>query len=283
MALRRRHRGEALAFDLERRRPKSATRRTGQAPVRCGRRRPCRRARRSRRIGARSRHRAPGRRPKASRCAAPAVAAASGGPLRREEIAELAPDHHRDQALAADACDVVGADKFAVLQHGDPIADRKYLFQAMRNEDHRDAAVAQAAQPIEQQRHLAPGDHGGRLVEHQQLDPVHHALARSRPSAGRRPTAFRRWRDGSSETPSRCSNSLRFAPHPRMVDSAEPVAPLMADEDVLRDGQLRKQHEFLVDDVDAVLFRLARRRPAGRRAVERRSRPGPARRRRQRS
>ena len=59
-----------------------------------------------------------------------------------------------------------------------------------------------------------------------------------------------------------------FAPRPRMVDDAEPVAPLMADEDVLRDGQLRKQHELLIDDVDAVPFRLARRRPADRRAVE---------------
>ena len=73
---------------------------------------------------------------------------------------------------------------------------------------------------------------------------------------------------GSSETPSRSSTSLRLAPRPRMVDDAEPVAPLMADENVFRHRQLRKQGEFLVDDLNAVSLGLARRRPASRRAVE---------------
>ena len=53
-----------------------------------------------------------------------------------------------------------------------------------------------------------------------------------------------------------------------MVDDAEPVTPLMADENVLRHRQLRKQGELLVDDVNAVPLGLARRRPASRRAVE---------------
>ena len=53
-----------------------------------------------------------------------------------------------------------------------------------------------------------------------------------------------------------------------MVNDAEPVTPLLADEDVFRDRQLRKQGELLVDDLNAVLLGLARRRPAHRRAVE---------------
>src|SRR6516164_4001968 len=53
-----------------------------------------------------------------------------------------------------------------------------------------------------------------------------------------------------------------------MVHHAEPVAWLMADEDVLRNGQLRKQGKLLIDDVNTMLLGLARRGPVRRRIGE---------------
>src|ERR1700750_1438800 len=53
-----------------------------------------------------------------------------------------------------------------------------------------------------------------------------------------------------------------------MVHHAEPVAALMADEDVLRNGQLREQGKFLIDDVNTMLLGLARRGPLRRRIGE---------------
>src|SRR6185437_16155900 len=82
------------------------------------------------------------------------------GRPRREEISELAPDHHRDQAFTRNVRDLMRADETTILQYGDTIADRKDLIEAMGNEEHRYAALEQATETIEQQRHLASRNHG---------------------------------------------------------------------------------------------------------------------------
>ena len=146
-------------------------------------------------IGARSRHPAPGRRPRAFRCAAPAVAlvaaARFGGkssPSSRPTIIEI----RRSRVTSGD---VVGADQFAVLQHGDAIADREYFFEAMRDENHRDAAVAQPPQPIEQQRRPRARRSQRSARRAPAASPRAPSRGRSRPFAGRRPTATPRWRE----------------------------------------------------------------------------------------
>ena len=70
--------------------------------------------------------------------------------FRRKQIAELAADHHRDQALAVDLCDIRVATSSPSFQNRHAVAQREYLLQAMRNKHDRDAFGAQPAQTIEQ-------------------------------------------------------------------------------------------------------------------------------------
>ena len=153
------------------------------------------------------------------------------------------------------------ADETAVLQDRGAIAQRKDFVETVRDEEHGDAAFAQPAQALEQQRDLAPGDDSGGLVEDQQPDIVRHgARDLDHLLVGDRERSHRRARiEGDAELAHQLGCLLPGAP---VVDQAESVAPLVAEEDVLGDGQLRKQRELLVDHVDAGEFCLARRRPA---------------------
>ena len=158
------------------------------------------------------------------------------------------------------------ADQCAVLEHGDAVAEREDLVQAVRDEDDRDALRAERPQPLEQQLDLAAGDDRRRLVEHEQPDVVDqrardldHLLVGDRQSPTRRADRARRRALSEGRSP------RARAP---MVDGAARTAPLMADEDVLRDRQFGKENELLIDDVDAAALGVARRRPADGGAVE---------------
>ena len=86
---------------------------------------------------------------------------------RAAALRHRVPDHQRREARA------VGARGRAVrhlapgAQHRDAVGDRQHLVQLVRDEDDREPVRREPAQHAEQAVHLLRGEHGGRLVEHQ--------------------------------------------------------------------------------------------------------------------
>ena len=82
----------------------------------------------------------------------------------REEALEPPPDHHLHEFADVGVRDVARTDIGAVAQHRDAIGDRKNLVEAMTDIDDADAALLEAADDVEQTRHVAFRQRRGRLV-----------------------------------------------------------------------------------------------------------------------
>ena len=166
-------------------------------------------------------------------------------------------DHQRGQLVGR-----VGrlglADDLAAADHGDRVGDRADLAQLVGDEDDRRAAVAQRAHDRDQLVGLLRREHGGRLVQDQQLgvaaqrlddlDPLLDAdrqVARPARRAARRGRSARR-----SPRTSRRARRRSRKPSRRCL--------LVAEHDVLGDGEDRDEHEVLVHHADA--GRASRRR-----------------------
>ena len=193
-----------LAVDAGSRRRRARRARTAAARARCGRSLTSRRARAlRRRLSSRSMglswprrgdvrapraRAAPRRRRRHARVAAVLVAAASSRPT----MAATSP-------CASSLRAGVFADELAVAQHGHAIADLVDLVEEMRDEQDRDALVAQPADEREQRLHFVGIEARGGLVEDQHARvggrrraPRWRAAAGRR--AGRRRAASRRGR-----------------------------------------------------------------------------------------
>jgi hypothetical protein len=80
-----------------------------------------------------------------------------------------AADHHLGDLFAGGVGGVHGADDPAVAQHGDPVGDLEHLVQRVGDEDDRLALGLELAQVGEQLLDLLGDEHGGRLVEDQDV------------------------------------------------------------------------------------------------------------------
>ena len=163
----------------------------------------------------------------------------------------------------------VGGDVVAVAHHGDRVAEREDLVEAVRDEDQGAALVAQAAGDGEQPLDLDAAEGGGRLVHDQQAGVERDGLgdlddllvgdreARAPGGAGRCATPSRSKRRSAS-----AYIAARSMRRPR----AERLA---AHEDVLGDREVGEERRLLVDHRDAGGLGLgggARSRRARRRA-----------------
>ena len=133
-------------------------------------------------------------------------------------------------------------------------------------------SARRAAQPVEQQLDLPAGDHGGRLVEDQQLGLVDqrlgdldHLLVGDRQVP--KPAIC-----GSMSTPSLRSRSRCVAGACAYGRQGRSGCAARGREDVLGHRQMRKQHEFLIDDVDAGALGVGGRSPTERACLRSRSR-----------
>ena len=77
----------------------------------------------------------------------------------------LAPHHQAGEARLRGALGRQGLDQLAAAQDGDPVGDVEHLVQLVRDEDHRLAARREAADHLEELLRLLRREHGGRLVE----------------------------------------------------------------------------------------------------------------------
>ena len=142
-----------------------------------------------------------------------------------------------------------------VAHHGDALAEREDLLEAMRDEEHRVAARPQCLDDAEQPVDLRPGQRGRRLVHHdhprvrrQRLCDLDELLVGDRETA-RKPLGV----EADAEL---IEDGGRLAAHAPRVDAAEALERLRADEDVLGDAQVGKQRRLLEDDRDPGRLRL---------------------------
>jgi hypothetical protein len=172
---------------------------------------------------------------------------------------DVAPDHQRGQALLGGLARVGLADHPAPAQHDDAVGDREHLAQLVGDEDDGLPLVDQAADDREEVVDLTRREHRGRLVEDQhvgfavqrlhQLDALlgaHGQLADLRVGV-----------DGQAVAVAQLTD-----PAPGQVEIEErALADLVAQHDVLGDGEDRDELEVLVHHPDARL-------DGGRRALE---------------
>ena len=87
---------------------------------------------------------------------------------RADRAGDRAAEHQLDQLVLGQVGGRVGADLAAVAQDSDPLGDLEHLVQAVGYVEDAHAALAHAADRVEERVHLGLGQRGGRLVEHQQ-------------------------------------------------------------------------------------------------------------------
>nr|BFE70913.1 hypothetical protein GCM10020092_042140 [Actinoplanes digitatis] len=169
----------------------------------------------------------------------------------REPAAQLAADHAAHDAVLVDAVrlDVQRLDRLAVAQDGDLVGDRLDLVQLVRDHDRGDAALAEAAQQVEQVPGVGLVQRGGRLVQDEQPDVLGERLGDLHELL----LADADVLDQGVGVLLEADPRHQVQRHPvggLPVDRAA-LAGLVAEEDVLGDRHVRDEGELLVDDHDA--------------------------------
>ena len=181
--------------------------------------------------------------------------------LRRIDVVELATHHHRDETVAVEVRRPMGADDPAVLDDSHPVGNAEHFLQPMGDVDDADALVAKLRNPLEQEIRLPPGNDGGRFVENEQPGAADQSLG----DLDHLPVGNAQSPDGRGRiefVAEARENFCRLLAHRPAIDRPQRSAWRGAEIDILGDAQLRKQHKFLVDDVDAGFLGLPWRGPA---------------------
>ncbi len=162
---------------------------------------------------------------------------------------QVLADHLGDEPGPVDVAREVLAHEPAVAEHREAVADREDLVEEVGDEEDGDALVAEAAHHAEEALDLVGVEAGGRLVEDQDLRVEH-----GRPAD--RHELLQREADGGE----RRARIQVAEPHARqhlggggvraLPIDAEAAAPLVAEHDVLADGEVPAEVDLLVDRGD---------------------------------
>src|SRR6267143_4773576 len=173
----------------------------------------------------------------------------------RFELLHLAPDHRardlRWRRLLRDQLAGVAASP----EHRDAVADRHHLAQFVGDQDERLALFAERPHDREQLVHLLRREHRGRLVEDEKLGTVVEdfqdldALLQAEGNV----LDSGAWLDRDGEALLEVADAFLDGP---VVEQR--AAALVAEHDVLRDGERWHKHEVLVDHSDAERDSVAR-------------------------
>ena len=167
----------------------------------------------------------------------------------RVDVAERPADHHADQRVGGDLVDLPRADDRAVAQHGHAPADGEHLAQAVRDVDEGDAFRREPPDHVEELRQLRLAERGGRFVEDDDA-----GVARQRPGdlhhLPLRDVELHQPRAGIDAEAEPLHHRQAVSPQPAPVHHPESPDGQAAEEDVFRDGQVRRLHQFLIDDRD---------------------------------
>ena len=153
----------------------------------------------------------------------------------------------------------------AVEEDVHAVTELVHLTQVVAHEDHADVLLPHLADQILDLALLDDGQRGGRLVEQEHLlTPCHRTGHRDRlPLAPREDARSRaNVRDPDAQRRKRSARLLGHCgpvEHPELLPDEAGPANLPPEEDVLRDRQLGREGEILVDDLDPLVARLAGR------------------------
>ena len=185
------------------------------------------------------------------------------GPGRRADHAlALAADHQFGHFHHGGFLGVPGSGQLAVPQNGDGVGGGHHLFQAVGDEDDGDAALGDLLHHLDELLGLAFGEHGGGLVEHQQLDAgfvdfpgdLHELHV-----AHGQPLHQGIFLNGHAHLVQRLAG---VPGHGRHIQGFQVLAQHPADQvgagnfpvefDILGNGKAGQQHEFLMNHADAL-------------------------------
>ena len=176
----------------------------------------------------------------------------------RVEIFDRAPDHQPDDFRRIRLRRGQGADTLAVAQHGDAVCDAEHFIQLVRNIDARHAAAAQIPHQREQSLDLLARECRRRLVQYQHLRTLGDgACDFDELSAGHAEIT----NEGlgvqlhTASAQDLACTRVHFVP----VDETEPPRE-PPEQQVLGHGHVGEERELLVNDRDAGVLRVARRR-----------------------
>ena len=185
----------------------------------------------------------------------------------RVELLDLAADHRRDQRVVVELAHRLGDRELAVAQHRHAVPDLEHLLEVVRHVHDRVPLVAQLVDAREQRLGLGLRQRRGRLVEddHARRLPEHlrdlDELARGE----------RRLRDRRLRVQPLQPDALEHLARRRRSSRGRVIAAAgreLAHQQVLADRQVGQQAQLLVDDADAGVARLHRRRAADVAAVD---------------
>ena len=177
-------------------------------------------------------------------------------------IFQLTSHHHFDERIFGQRGHFALGNKLPVAEDGDVIADFKDLFHAVRNIDNPAPLRFQLADNAEQGFGFGIGQGVGRFIHNddlrlkaQHLRDFHHLLIADgeiadQPVALKAQVQFRQQLVG-------------FGVHGFPVDLTEAVHELTAEEDVLRNSELRDQVQLLVNNADTRFLRRFRASEGG--------------------
>ena len=182
-------------------------------------------------------------------------------------VAHVPVRHQTDQLRHGNVHDIPRGHVASVAEDGHALPDAKHLLHPVRDVHHGHAACGQASDRVEQLPDLALAQGGRRLVHDEDARLVgqrpcdlDHLLLRE-PEAAHAGIGIQRYTQIGEY--SRC-----LTPHPRPVEHAGPPGRGLAQEDVLRHGEVWNETELLIDRADAELSRPVRIAEIGRTAVE---------------
>ena len=173
-----------------------------------------------------------------------------------EQALQAAPHHALDHG--ADGGRAVGELRHAlpVAQHDDPIGDPPNLLHAVRDVDDADTLGAQLAHLLEQRLGFGAPERGGGLVEDEQPGVERQRLGDLDELLLGRGQALHLARRRQVQVEPR--QLFLGAPHHGGAVHAAALHRPAADEDILRDGELRQELHLLVDQHQPLVDRLAR-------------------------
>ena len=162
-------------------------------------------------------------------------------------------------------------DRAAAAQHGDAVGDLLDLGELVRHQHHRAPARRDAAADVEQRRDLIRQQHGGRLVQHEELGIPDQAFDDLDPLA----FADREILDLGEGIERQAVIGGELFELPRAFLAIENAA-LAAEQHIVDDAHVADQAEMLVHHGDALRQRIRRARRLERRAAVAHARRRPA-------
>lgn len=167
-----------------------------------------------------------------------------------EAMVEVASDHAADDAVLGGrlGVHVEGLDGAAVADDGDRVGDRRDLAQLVRDDDRGDPLPFQLLDEADELGAVLVVECGGRFVEDQQFDLLGEGLGDLDELLFADPDV----RDPGLRVLTQPDPFEEGGGVPQCLVPADEavVGVFVAEEDVLRDGEVRHQGEFLVDDHD---------------------------------